>query len=42
MITEEQPKSQMKNLINKCVDRFLQYLDGKEEALNWWKPEDKY
>ena len=32
----------MKNLINKCVDRFLKYLDGKEEELNWWKPEDKY
>ena len=32
----------MKNLLGMFVDRFLQYLDGKEEALNWWKPEDKY
>jgi len=24
------------------IDIFLQYLDGKEEELNWWKPEDKY
>jgi len=29
-------------MIFNWVDRFLQYLDGKEEELNWWKPEDKY
>jgi len=29
-------------MIFNWVDRFLQYLDGKEEEFNWWKPEDKY